>query len=442
MDKKTILLIQSTETQGNGTKRHLEERGHEVLWAASGLTALMMATKQTVNLIILDVALPDIEGLDLCYRFRQRQDTHSIPIILLTAFGYQPDRASNRAHGPDDYLSKPYEECELDDRIVAVLETRGLTERAEEQPLTPTQSPELVSKPYSGAAGQVLSREPKPALITVAQQAAKPEPELASQSESSPIYQTDRLPAGKPDIFHDKDRERRPVLKAVPRLDLRSATRLEPRPHETPHLAPTAKEQREESPAKGSVPTQDTAVNPQQDTAPLSPLLPFKVTGDAVVDPATGLFGRPQFEAMFSKEFKRAVRFKQQMSCMLINMDGHKMGRRADEALVKAVIGLVQKTIREVDTAAWWSGESFIVLLPNTLRTDAMQAAARTLEVVANHPFTWPDSTKVTMSIGVAGLPDKNIDNEQKMIEVADMACKRAQEFAVPPQINVHALRR
>jgi GGDEF domain-containing protein len=71
-----------------------------------------------------------------------------------------------------------------------------------------------------------------------------------------------------------------------------------------------------------------------------------------------------------------------------------------------------------------------------------MQAAARTLEVVANHPFTWPDSTKVTMSIGVVGLPDKNIDNEQKMIEVADMACKRAQEFAVPPQINVHALRR
>ena len=98
---------------------------------------------------------------------------------------------------------------------------------------------------------------------------------------------------------------------------------------------------------------------------------------------------------MFSKEFKREVRFKQQMSCMLINLDGHKLGRKADEALVKAIINLVQKTIREVDTAAWWSGESFIVLLPNTIRNDAMQAAARTLEAVATHPFTWPDATRL-----------------------------------------------
>jgi diguanylate cyclase (GGDEF)-like protein len=145
---------------------------------------------------------------------------------------------------------------------------------------------------------------------------------------------------------------------------------------------------------------------------------------------------------MFSKEFKRAVRFKQQMSCMLINLDGQKMRRRADEALVRAIIGLVQKTIREVDTAAWWSGEAFIVLLPNTTRHDALQAAARILNAVANHQFTWPDATNVTVSIGVAGLPDENIDSEQKLIEVADATCRRAQELMVPPPIDVRSIRR
>ena len=173
-----------------------------------------------------------------------------------------------------------------------------------------------------------------------------------------------------------------------------------------------------------------------------SPGFSLRVKGDAIIDTATGLFGRPQFEVMFSKEFKRAIRFKQQMSCMLISLDGQKLGRTADEALIKAIINLVQKTIREVDTAAWWSGESFIVLLPNTIRTDAMQAAARTLEAVATHHFAWPDATQVTMSIGVAGLPDKNIDSEQRMIEVAVLACKRAQEFTMPPSIDVHSLRR
>ena len=81
------------------------------------------------------------------------------------------------------------------------------------------------------------------------------------------------------------------------------------------------------------------------------------------------------------------------------------MMRRADGGLVKAIIGLVQKTIREVDTASWWSGEAFIVLLPNTIRNDALQAAARIHEAVANHPFTWPDATNVTMSIASRVCP-------------------------------------
>ena len=154
--------------------------------------------------------------------------------------------------------------------------------------------------------------------------------------------------------------------------------------------------------------------------------------GSEVVDAATGLFGRSHFEAMFSKEFKRSMRFKQQMSCMLIDLDGRKMGREADEATLKAIVALVQSTIREVDTAAWWSGEVLIVLLPNTIRNDAVQAAARVLEAVAKHPFTWSDSTKVTMSIGVAGLPDRKIDTEQKLIDAAAAACNRARSFMKP----------
>jgi diguanylate cyclase (GGDEF)-like protein len=153
---------------------------------------------------------------------------------------------------------------------------------------------------------------------------------------------------------------------------------------------------------------------------------------EEIIDPATGLFSRKQFNAMFSKDFKRSVRFKQQLSCMLIDLDGRKMGRQGDEATLKEIVRLVQHTIREVDTAAWWSGEALIVLLPNTIKNDAVQAAMRILESVANHPFTWEDATRVTMSIGVAGLPDRQIDTEQKLIEAAAAACRRAGEFMKP----------
>jgi len=135
---------------------------------------------------------------------------------------------------------------------------------------------------------------------------------------------------------------------------------------------------------------------------------------------------------MFSKEFKRAVRFKQQMSCMLIDLDGSEMGRKADEALVKALIGVVQRTIREVDTAAWWTGGSLIILLPNTIRNDAVQAGMRILEAVAAHHFTWPDAAQVTVHIGVAGLPDRKIDSEEKMLQAAAAACLRARQTLLP----------
>ncbi|MGE5174003.1 MAG: diguanylate cyclase [Betaproteobacteria bacterium] len=431
MTKQTILLIQSAQTQGNGTKNHLEERGYKVIWAGSGLTALMMARNEAIDLILLDVALPDIEGLDLCHRFRVRQDTHSIPIILLTGRGYTPERMAGKSYGPDDYLAKPYTERELEDRIVKVLHARtAATAKAAE----PQQGPGLSGEPSP-------PQEPRPALITVMQQAPKPDLKLVPKMEPEPGVQTAQAAAVKREMEREDDGERRHVLRAVPRPDLR----LVPKPESESELESESRTFRKSEPAP--LLPQEPALIPEPAAGPMldntaPPILSFRGSGDAVIDPATGLFGRPQFEAMFSKEFKRAARFKQQMSCMLINLDGQKMGRRADDALVKAIIGLVQKTIREVDTAAWWSGEALIVLLPNTMRHDALQAAARILEAVANHPFTWPDATNVTMSIGVAGLPDENIDSEQKMIQVADAMCRRAQEVMVPPPFDVRFIRR
>jgi diguanylate cyclase (GGDEF)-like protein len=236
------------------------------------------------------------------------------------------------------------------------------------------------------------------------------------------------------------------MVKAERRTEPRAAQLQEQKPVSTPQLRPLM--QAEPGARTGTVPAPDPApaVRPQLQIVRKAELVPVNHPGeqpspetflpaspeDEVVDPSTGLFSRKQFEAMFAKDFKRAVRFKQQLSCMMIDLDGRGIGRPGDEATIKSIIGLVQQTIREVDTAAWWTGNELIILLPNTIRNDALQAAMRILETVANHPFTWADSTKVTMSIGVAGLPDRFIDTEQKMLEAASMACKRAGDLMRP----------
>jgi diguanylate cyclase (GGDEF)-like protein len=377
--KAKILLVQNAQTQGNGTRRHLESVGYEVIWAGSGMSALSVAKHHAVELILIDVALPDIAGGDLCIRFRSRETTRSVPIILLTGRGYAPQHSGGRDGGPDDYLAKPFSEGELAARIaVALKKHRSERQDANEpaQQAAPEVVPASVPSP-APASPRALGSDPGP----VAFPAPSPAPQFPN--EVTPI------------VAQNKDQQETKRPSSSPRAGYQRKTDVEPSPAAIMEKA-------------NPVPEED------------------------VVDPATELFSRKQFNAMFSKDFKRSVRFKQQLSCMLIDLDGRKMGRQGDEATLKEIVRLVQHTIREVDTAAWWSGEALIVLLPNTIKNDAVQAAMRVLESVANHPFTWADAMRVTMSIGVAGLPDRRIDTEQKLIEAAAAACRRAGEFIRP----------
>jgi diguanylate cyclase (GGDEF)-like protein len=397
MKKTRILLVQNAQIQGNGTKRSLDSTGYDVIWVGSGVSALAAAKQGTIDLVIIDVALHDIEGGELCRLFRSRENTKTVPMVLLAPREYTPLENDQNGSGPDVYLAKPFSDSELAASI-----TFALTRRAPEKAPPPLQQ-------------SVVTQEPEPHADTVIQAERSQEP------QSAPIEEQ----------------------KSVSAPQLRPLLLAEPRAQAGPEPAPGAKQSPDPVPASDPKP----AARPQlqlvrkaepmpaiqpADEPPAATPRPALPPEDEVVDPSTGLFSRKQFEAMFSKDFKRAMRFKQQLSCMIIDLDGRKIGRAGDEATLKSIIGLVQQTIREVDTAAWWTGKELIILLPNTIRNDALQAAMRILETVANHPFTWADATKVTMSIGVAGLPDRFIDTEQKLIESAAMACKRAGDLMRP----------
>ena len=393
MKKTRILLVQNAQTQGNGTKRSLDSTGYDVIWVGSGVSALSAAMQWTIDLVIIDVSLPDIEGGDLCRRLRSRENIRTVPIILLAPRDYVPPPANSlNGGGPDVYLTKPFSDSELAASIAAAVAKRA---------------PEKVPPP-------VVKLGPRPLADTVTRAERRQEPQTApmeqrpvSAPQLRPLMQADPRAHAGPAPTPGEERLPEPVPATDPRPAARPQLQLVRRAEPAPAVHPA-------------------------DLPPAATPLPASAPLDEVVDPSTGLFSRKQFEAMLVKDFRRAVRFRHQLSCMMIDLDGRKIGRSGDEATIKSIIGLVQQTIREVDTAAWWTGSELIILLPNTIRNDALQAAMRILETVANHPFTWSDSTKVTMSIGVAGLPDRFIDTEQKLIDSAAMACKRAGELMRP----------
>ncbi len=300
MAKARILLVEDNKGQGKIIKEFLEKSGYAVTWAEEGMAAFKIAKSRQVDVILLDLVLPDIDGNEVCRWLKLNHDTRGIPIIMLTAKSSTHDKVAGLEAGADDYLPKPYNEVELNARIYACLRTKTLQ-----------------------------------------------------------------------DELRLKNRQLEDMLTQVETL--------------------------------------------------------------AITDPLTGLFNRRRFASILSKEFKRASRYEYSLSCMMIDIDHFKTvndtyGHQAGDSVLRELAQIIQASIREVDTAARWGGEEFVVLSPSTTKEQAVPAAARILKTVSQHTFFDLRDKKVTVSVGVAGIPDESIDNEEKLVHAADLALYQAKK--------------
>ena len=100
---------------------HLEREGYQVAQSRSGAEALRLARATPPDLVLLDLMLPEMDGLEVCRRLRQDPATMALPIVMLTARGDEVDRVLGLELGADDYVTKPFSPRELVARIRAVL---------------------------------------------------------------------------------------------------------------------------------------------------------------------------------------------------------------------------------------------------------------------------------------------------------------------------------
>lgn len=117
--KEKILIIEDEEDLVKGLKLNLADEGYEVDWALNGVDGLHKALEEAPDLIILDIMLPKMNGLDVCRELRRRNS--GIPIIMLTAKGEEIDKVVGLEIGADDYMTKPFSIRELLARIKAHL---------------------------------------------------------------------------------------------------------------------------------------------------------------------------------------------------------------------------------------------------------------------------------------------------------------------------------
>lgn len=126
MAKARILLVEDSKAQADVTKEFLERNSYEVVWARDGASAIMTAKTTPIDVILLDLILPDITGNEVCRWLKINNETKGIPIIVLTVKSTLQDKVMSLEAGADDYLPKPYNEVELNAVIYAALRTKSL----------------------------------------------------------------------------------------------------------------------------------------------------------------------------------------------------------------------------------------------------------------------------------------------------------------------------
>jgi len=119
-----ILLVEDNDMNRDMLSRRLQRKGYEVLMAADGMQAILMAESETPDLILLDMSLPVIDGWEAARRLKSSASTTLVPIIALTAHAMSGDREKAIAAGCDDYDTKPVDFPQLLTKIDVLLARR------------------------------------------------------------------------------------------------------------------------------------------------------------------------------------------------------------------------------------------------------------------------------------------------------------------------------
>jgi two-component system phosphate regulon response regulator PhoB len=136
MPKGTVLMIDDERDLIELVRYNLEKEGFEVLGAADGESGLAAARQRRPDVVLIDIMLPGIDGLEVCRSLRSDTRTSTIPVIMLTAKAGESDRVVGLEMGSDDYVTKPFSPRELGARIKAVLRRTAAREQPREEPET------------------------------------------------------------------------------------------------------------------------------------------------------------------------------------------------------------------------------------------------------------------------------------------------------------------
>ena len=433
-----LLIVDDSATNRIELKSRLAAAFYATLQADSGLAALRVAREEAPDAILLDLDLPDIDGISVCRQLRADPMTRTIPVLLLTENGNPEARLAALAAGADDFLTKPIDDQLLLARLRSLLRARE-TEA------------ELSLREVTGRTLGFAEETPSfggPALVALI--AATPQQAIDWRNAVAPVLphrlimpHPEVALAGPetPDVF---------VIFAdlrMPGDGLRLMSELRARPS-TRHaemcivLPPGRRDLAAMALDLGANDLVIAPFDPRELALRLETLVRRKRLADrlraslrdnmrlSVRDPLTGLHNRRYAMPHLGHIAARATQSGRSFAAMLLDIDRFKsvndrFSHAAGDAVLVEVARRLADNLRAVDLLARIGGEEFLVVLPDTDLSEARAAAERLCRVVELRPIALPGGGAVPITVSI-GLAIGNGPPAQEVLNQADLALMQA----------------
>ncbi|MGO4437514.1 PleD family two-component system response regulator [Rhizobium sp. RAF56] len=414
----------------------------EVLTAENGQQALDTCASTQVDLILLDIMMPGMDGFAVCERLKTDKRTAHIPVVMVTALDQPSDRVRGLKVGADDFLTKPVNDLQLISRVKSLLRLKTLSDELRMRAETATIGVEdLRGEGRAEDAAQVLLVDGRANSQERIIRALKPVAEVSAMSDpQAALFEASENPFDLVIVnsnFDDYD-----PLRLCSQLRSLERTRF------LPILLIT-----EQGNDDMAVRALDLGVNdyivrpidPNELVARSLTQIRRKRFNDrlrvsvqqtielAVTDPLTGLNNRRYLDNHLKVLFNRARTRERPLSILITDIDCFKQvndtyGHDAGDEVLKQFASRIRSTARGADLACRYGGEEFVVIMPDTSSDVAANVAERLREAVETMPFLLKEKgieLGVTASFGISSL-SAAVETPEHLLRQADRALYEA----------------
>jgi two-component system, cell cycle response regulator len=439
-----VLIVDDIPTNVRLLEARLSAEYFDVVTAATGKDALAICAGGDIDLVLLDVMMPEMDGFEVCARLKADPATSHVPVLMVTALDQPSDRVRGLEAGADDFITKPLDDVQLMARVKSLARLKALTDELRARARTgqeiaiedairamdsidhdngrillvdtdPRHAERV--KGYLSASNRVdVLAHPADAALVVSGGTYELALVSMALNDFDPLrvcsqMRTAELSRTLPIILIAEEDDKPRVVRG---LDL-GVNDFIMRPVERNELLARVRTQ---------IRRQRYAVELRRSVNNTLAL--------AVTDELTGLYNRRYFERHLAMMQTKAIEQQRDMAVMLIDMDYFKQvndthGHDTGDAVLREFADRLRRNIRGVDLACRFGGEEFVVLMPDTDFQQAQGVAERVRTAVAEKGFDNGKgrSLPVTVSIGLA-LNDGRVDTPESLLKRADVALYRA----------------